>query len=78
VHLWCINVSLGAKETGCVKQRGPLLPFEYSKSRGYPEAGVLKKLSLAGLAKLSRLRYGLASAGYRGLGVHDRLVYTAN
>jgi hypothetical protein len=23
-----------------------------------PEAGVLKKLSLAGLAKLSRLRYG--------------------
>ncbi len=47
-----------------------------------PEAGVLKKLSLAGLAKLSRLRYswlrfGLASAGYRGLGVHDRPVYTA-
>ncbi len=47
-----------------------------------PEAGVLKKLSLAGLAKLSRLRYswlrfGLASAGYGGLGVHDRSVYTA-
>jgi hypothetical protein len=46
------------------------------------EAGVLKKLSLAGLAKQSRLRYssqrfGLASAGYRGLGVHDRLMYTA-
>ncbi len=41
-----------------------------------PEAGVLKKLSLACLAKLSRLRYswvrfGLASAGYRGLVVHD-------
>ncbi len=39
--------------------------------------GVLKKLSLAGLAKLSRLRYswlrfGLASVGYRGLGVHER------
>ncbi len=46
------------------------------------EAGVLKKLSLAGLAKQSRLRYsslrfGLASAGYSGLGVHDRLVYKA-
>ncbi len=39
-----------------------------------------KKLSLAGLAKPSRLRYswlrfGLASAGYRG-GVNDRPVYT--
>ncbi len=48
----------------------------------FPEAGVLKKLTLAGLAKLSLLtyiwlRFGLASAGYRGLGVHDRLVYTA-
>ncbi len=37
------------------------------------EAGVLKKLSLAGLAKLSPLRYswlrfGLVSAGYCGLG----------
>ncbi len=47
-----------------------------------PKAGVLKKLSLAGLAKLNRLRYswlkfGLASAGYHGLGVHDRPVYTA-
>ncbi len=47
-----------------------------------PEAGVLKKLSLAGLAMLSQLRYswlrfGLASAGYRGLGVHDWPVYTA-
>ncbi len=43
------------------------------------EAGVLKKLSLAGLAKLSSLRYsfGLASAGYHRLGVHDRPVYTA-
>jgi hypothetical protein len=46
------------------------------------EAGILKKFSLVGLAKLSRLRYsrlrfGLASAGYRGLGVHDRPVYTA-
>jgi hypothetical protein len=47
----------------------------------YSEAGVLKKLSLAGLAKLSQLRYsrlrfGLASAGYHGLGVCDRPVYT--
>jgi hypothetical protein len=47
-----------------------------------PVAGVLKELSLAGLAKLSRLRYnwlrfGLASAGFCGLGVHDRSVYTA-
>ncbi len=45
-------------------------------------AGVLKKLSLASLAKLSRLRYswlrfGVASAGYRGLGVHVNPVYTA-
>jgi hypothetical protein len=44
------------------------------------EAGVLKKLGLDGLAKLSRLRYswlriGLASADYRGLGVHNRPVY---
>ncbi len=43
------------------------------------EAGVLKKLSLAGLAKLSRLRYswlrsGLASADYPGLRAHNRLV----
>jgi hypothetical protein len=47
------------------------------------DAGVLKNLSLAGLAKQSRLRYsrlrfGLAPAGYRGLGVHDRPVYTTN
>jgi hypothetical protein len=46
---------LGAKERRGVKQRGPLLLFEYSKSRGYPEGRVLKKLSIAGLAKLSRL-----------------------
>ncbi len=38
------------------------------------EAGVLKKLILAGLAKL---RFGLASAGYSGLGVHERPMYTA-
>ncbi len=47
-----------------------------------PVAGVLKGLSLAGLAKLSRLRYSwlrfiLTSSGDRGLGVHDRPVYTA-
>ncbi len=42
-----------------------------------PEAGVLKKLSLAGLTRYSWLRFGLASAGYRGLRVHDRPVYTA-
>ncbi len=41
----------------------------------YPEAGVLKKLSLAGLAKQRRLRnswlrFGFASADYRGLGVY--------
>ncbi len=47
-----------------------------------PEAEVLKKMSLAGLAKLSRLRYsllrfGLASASFLGLGIHDRPVYTA-
>jgi hypothetical protein len=44
----------------------------------YSEAGVLKKLSLAGLAKLSRLRFGLASAGYHGLGVHVRTADTAD
>ncbi len=41
------------------------------------KAGVLKKLSLDGLAKLSQLRYswlrfGLTSAGYHGLGVNER------
>ncbi len=46
------------------------------------KAGVLKKLNLGGLAKLSRLRYSwlrfaLASAGYLGLGVYNRSVYTA-
>ncbi len=44
------------------------------------DVGVLKKLSLAGLNRLrySWLRLGLASAGYRGLGVHDRpAVYSA-
>ncbi len=46
------------------------------------EAGVIKELSLAGLAKLSRLRYswlrfGLALADYHGLRGHNRLVYTA-
>ncbi len=50
----------------------------WSVTRG----GSLKKLSLASLAKLSQLiyswlRFGMASAGYCGLGVHDRLVYTA-
>ncbi len=34
---------------------GPLSP---SLCVAYSEAGVLKKLRLAGLAKLSRLRYG--------------------
>ncbi len=34
-------------------------------------------MSLAGVAKLSRLRFGLASARYRVLRVHDRSVYTA-
>jgi hypothetical protein len=52
-----------------------------SVRRQSPKVGVLKKLSLAGLAKLIRLRYrwlrfGLASAGYCGLGVHDRPVYS--
>ncbi len=52
------------------------LQFQY-------EAGVLKKLSLTGWAKLSRLcyiwlRFGLASAGYCELGVHNRPVYTAD
>ncbi len=27
--------------------------------------------------RYSRLRFGLASGGYRGLGVHERPVYTA-
>ncbi len=36
-----------------------------------PEEGVLKKFSLA------KLRFSVASAGYRGLGFHDRPVYTA-
>ena len=46
------------------------------------KAEVLKKLSLAGLAKLSRLRYcwlrfGLALADYHGLRNHEMLVYRA-
>jgi hypothetical protein len=46
------------------------------------EAGLLKKLSSTGLPQISQLRYcwlrfGLASAGYRGFGVQDRPVYTA-
>jgi hypothetical protein len=41
-------------------------PNFYGSSLGSnPEKRVLKKLSLAGLAKLSR--FGLASADYRGL-----------
>ncbi len=47
----------------------------------YAEAGVLKKLILAGLAELSRVKLTkvwFASVGYRGLGVHDRPPYTAN
>jgi hypothetical protein len=51
-------------------------------STPYTDARVLKKLSLAGLAKLCQLKYrllrfGLASAGYRGLVVHSRRLYTA-
>ncbi len=48
-----------------------------------PEAGVLKKLSFVGLAKLSRLRYSWLRlvlpqpAIYVVLGVHDMPVYTA-
>ncbi len=53
----------------------PVHVVKYKMMR--PKAEVLKKLSLAGLARLSRLRFVLASAGYRGLGVHDRPVYTA-
>jgi hypothetical protein len=43
-----------------------------------PEAGVLKKLRLANLSRLrySWLRFDLATPGYRGIVVHDRLVYT--
>jgi hypothetical protein len=40
------------------------------------EAGVLKKLSFKP-AKVKLTKFGLASAGYHGLGVHDRPVYTA-
>jgi len=58
-------------------------PAKEGKDSTDSEAGVFKKLSLAGLAKLSQLRYswlrfGLASADYRGLRVHNRLVYTAD
>jgi hypothetical protein len=45
-----------------------------------PEAGVLKKLSRLNSAcrlRYSWLMFGLASAGYRGLVVHDRSVCTA-
>jgi hypothetical protein len=40
--------------------------------------GSFKEIELSlPIAKLSWLRFGLASAGYRGLGVQDRRVYTA-
>ncbi len=60
-------------------------PCRDKMGRGWfypPEAGVLKKLSLVGLAKLIRIRYswlgfGLDSAGYCGLVVYERLMDTA-
>jgi hypothetical protein len=60
--------------------RVPLRGFPSLAGLVRPEAGVSKKLSLAGLAKLSRrkysrLRFGLASAGYPVLVVHDMPVY---
>ncbi len=60
----------------------PDIPVEVDTDRletGRSEAAVLKKLSLAGIAKLSRLKYMmtkvcLASANYHGLRAHNRLV----
>ncbi len=56
--------------------------FKRKKTDGVvgPEVGVLMKLSLVGLAKLSQLicswlRLCLASASYRGIEVYDRQVY---
>jgi hypothetical protein len=51
------------------------------KKNRISEVEVLKKLSLAGLAKLSLLRYSClgfckASAGYRGLGIHNMPMYS--
>ncbi len=73
------NISSKYSITNLKQCMSMLVHLEVHDCRG----GSLKILSLAGLAKLSRLRYnwlrfGLASAGYRGLGVHDRLAYTAS
>ncbi len=70
------------KHMGCLKGLCDVSTLREAAQKNCPEAGVLKKLSLVGLAKLSRLKYswlrfGLASAGYRVLGVHDKPVYTA-
>ncbi len=40
-----------------------LLQLSWARRRSRPEAGVLKKFSLAGLAKLRRLRYFIADKG---------------
>ncbi len=76
-QLWCTLQLKGHKRSPYFSST-PICTLWFSLTRG----GSFKELSLASLAKLSWLRhswlrFGLASAGYRGLGVHNRPVYTA-
>jgi hypothetical protein len=84
VSLQLISLPLPECECGKANTKEPILlsATPWNAGRKCTETGVLKKLILARLAKLSQLRYswlrfGLASAGYRGLWAHDRPVYTA-
>jgi hypothetical protein len=70
--IYLLNI-LAAVRWGCFVYKETTRTELSDQNRG----GSLKKLSLAGLARLSCLRFGLASVGYRGLRVHDRPVYTA-
>ncbi len=75
--IYLLNI-LAAVRWGCFVYKETTRTELSDQNRG----GSLKKLSLAGLARLSWLRYsclrfGLASVGYCGLRVHDRPVYTA-
>jgi hypothetical protein len=55
---------------------------KYTSGSIHSRGGSFKEIELSRLSKISCLRYswlrfGLTSAGYHELGVHDRLVYTA-
>ncbi len=71
-----MNVEIGAEAALFPEYINGIVVAMYGSSLGSnPEERVLKKLSLAGLAKLSQ--FGLASGDFRGLRIHNRPVYTA-